>query len=97
MPAGRRITNLRSDSAAYQADIINWCEADDKAPVLFAIGADLDAAVKARNTGERLAAIPGWAYSRDSAQHEQDKEGVSVDRDSSSCSDGFTDRTGEGN
>ncbi len=47
MPAGKRITNLRSDSAAYQADIINWCEEDDNARVLFAIGADLDAGVKA--------------------------------------------------
>jgi len=46
MPAGKRITRLRSDSAAYQADIINWCEEDDKAPVQFAIGADLDVAVK---------------------------------------------------
>lgn len=47
MPAGRRIANLRSDSAAYQADIINWCEAGSNTPVLFAIGADLDAGVKA--------------------------------------------------
>ena len=46
MPAGKRIAALRSDSAAYQADIINWCEEDDKARVLFAIGADLDAAVR---------------------------------------------------
>jgi len=47
MPGGKRIANLRSDSAAYQADIINWCEKDGKACVLFAIGADLDAGVKA--------------------------------------------------
>jgi hypothetical protein len=47
MPGGKRIANLRSDSAAYQADIINWCEEDGKARVLFAIGADLDAGVKA--------------------------------------------------
>jgi len=46
MPAGQRITGLRADSATYQAEIINWCEEDDKAPVLYAIGADLDAAVK---------------------------------------------------
>ncbi len=46
MPAGRRIAALRADSAAYKADIINWCEEDDKARVLFAIGADLDAGVK---------------------------------------------------
>ena len=46
MPAGRRIARLRSDSAAYQADIINWCEEQDDT-VLFAIGADMDAAVKA--------------------------------------------------
>lgn len=47
MPAGRRIANLRSDSAAYQADIINWCEGGNNSPVLFAIGADLDAGVRA--------------------------------------------------
>jgi len=95
MPAGRRMAALRADSAAYQADIINWCEKDDKARVLFAIGADLDAGVKsvirALSPGG-MEAIQGWSYCRDSAQHEQDKEGVSVDRDSSSCADGFTDR-----
>jgi hypothetical protein len=46
MPGGKRIAYLRADSAAYQADIINWCEGDEDTPVLFAIGADLDAAVK---------------------------------------------------
>jgi hypothetical protein len=46
MPAGKRIAYFRADSAAYQADIINWCEEDEDNPVLFAIGADLDAAVK---------------------------------------------------
>jgi hypothetical protein len=44
MPKGKRIAHLRSDSAAYQASIFNWCE-DEK--VSFAIGADLDAAVSA--------------------------------------------------
>jgi hypothetical protein len=58
MPAGRRIARLRSDSAAYQADIINWCEEDDSAPVLFAIGADLDAGVKAE-----ISSIPAEAWS----------------------------------
>jgi hypothetical protein len=58
MPAGKRITRLRSDSAAYQADIINWCDQDDNTPVLFAIGADLDAAVK-----EAIAAIPQKSWS----------------------------------
>src|SRR5271169_5727364 len=47
MPAGRRLSNLRSDSAAYKADIINWCDKEGNAPVLFAIGADMDAGVKA--------------------------------------------------
>ena len=56
--AGKRIAHLRSDSAGYQADIITWCEADDKAPVLFAIGADLDAAVKGA-----IASIPPQSWS----------------------------------
>jgi len=42
MPKGKRITALRSDSAAYQADIINYCE---ESGIHFAIGADLDEAV----------------------------------------------------
>jgi len=42
MPKGKRIKALRSDSAAYQADIINYCESEG---IQFAIGADLDEAV----------------------------------------------------
>jgi len=42
MPTGTRITALRSDSAAYQAEIINYCEGNG---IRFAIGADLDPAV----------------------------------------------------
>lgn len=42
MPKGKRITALRSDSAAYQAEIINYCEGHG---IQFAIGADLDEAV----------------------------------------------------
>jgi len=42
MPKGKRITALRSDSAAYQAEIINYCEDHG---IRFAIGADLDQAV----------------------------------------------------
>ena len=42
MPKGKRITALRSDSAAYQAEIINYCEQER---IQFAIGADLDEAV----------------------------------------------------
>ncbi|MFV1995979.1 MAG: IS1380 family transposase [Verrucomicrobiales bacterium] len=50
LPQGKRIAHLRSDSAAYQAAIFNWCEAQG---VSFAIGADLDAAVL-----QEIAAIP---------------------------------------
>jgi len=42
MPKGKKITALRSDSAAYQADVINYCEEEG---IQFAIGADLDEAV----------------------------------------------------
>lgn len=42
MPKGKNIKSLRSDSAAYQADIINFCELKG---IKFAIGADLDEAV----------------------------------------------------
>ena len=43
MPGGKRIAHLRADSAAYQADIFNWCE--DKG-VSFAIGGCMDSAVR---------------------------------------------------
>jgi len=42
MPEGKKIAFLRSDSAAYQADIINYCEQEG---IQFAIGADRDEAV----------------------------------------------------
>ncbi|MGH6673710.1 MAG: hypothetical protein ACRECV_17310 [Xanthobacteraceae bacterium] len=42
-PNGKKITAVRADSAAYQAEIFNWCEATGK---VFAIGADQDAVVK---------------------------------------------------
>lgn len=42
MPAGKRIKALRADAAAYQSDIVNFC---DKEAMEFGIGADLDEAV----------------------------------------------------
>jgi len=42
LPAGKRLKALRSDSAAYQAEVINYCEENG---IEFAIGADLDEAV----------------------------------------------------
>lgn len=50
MPKGKRIKAVRSDSAAYQAEIINYCE---EHKIQFAIGADLDEAVL-----ESIGAIP---------------------------------------
>jgi hypothetical protein len=44
MPEGKRIVAVRADSAAYQSAIFNACEENKQR---FAIGADLDAAVKA--------------------------------------------------
>jgi Transposase DDE domain group 1 len=59
MPKGKKITAVRADSAAYQAAIFNYCEETGK---VFAVGADLDAAVKAA-----IAAIPerDWKKFRD--------------------------------
>lgn len=42
LPKGKHIKALRADSAAYQAEIINYCHAKG---IAFAIGADLDQAV----------------------------------------------------
>lgn len=44
MPKGKRIKRFRSDSAAYQAEVINYCQ---RKGIGFAIGADLDSAVMA--------------------------------------------------
>jgi hypothetical protein len=54
LPAGKRIGAVRADSAAYQAAIFNHCEEQKQR---FAIGADLDAAVKAV-----IAEIPDAAW-----------------------------------
>jgi hypothetical protein len=43
LPKGKRIKALRADSAAYQAKVINHCQGRG---IEFAIGGDLDAAVK---------------------------------------------------
>ena len=56
MPQGRRIAHLRSDSAAYQAEIFNNCEEQGRT---FAIGAPLDQAVQAA-----IAALPEEAWRR---------------------------------
>ncbi len=50
MPAGKRIAHVRADSAAYQAEIFNECEDNERT---FTAGAPLDAAVQAA-----IAAIP---------------------------------------
>ena len=59
MPAGKAITHIRADSAAYQAAIINHCEDNGQ---MFAIGAPLDIAVKTA-----ILAIPDedWVRYRD--------------------------------
>jgi hypothetical protein len=79
MPKGKRIVAVRADSAAYQAVIFNWCEVTGK---LFAIGADPEAAVKAAIAGipERLENVPRRRDRRDDPWHEQDRQGLQIDR-----------------
>jgi hypothetical protein len=43
LPKGKRIKAFRADSAAYQAKVINYCQATG---ISYAIGGDLDEAVK---------------------------------------------------
>src|SRR5262249_56652651 len=45
MPKGKRIKAVRADSAAYQADVFNYCEENHK---IYEIGADQDTDVTAR-------------------------------------------------
>jgi hypothetical protein len=61
LPTGHRITAIRADSASYQAEIFNYCEATGKT---FAIGGRLDAPTLAA-----IAAIPesGWTQYADCA------------------------------
>jgi hypothetical protein len=42
MPKDKKVKGFRSDSAAYQAEVINYCEGND---IKFAIGGDLDEGV----------------------------------------------------
>ena len=44
IPEGKRIGAFRSDSAAYQASVFNYCESEG-VDIAFAVGADLDSAV----------------------------------------------------
>jgi len=57
MPAGKRIARFRSDSAAYQAQVIDYCEEQG---IAFAIGADLDAAVR-----KSLSSVAEWREYQD--------------------------------
>jgi hypothetical protein len=52
MPAGKRIARFRSDSAAYQAKVLDYCEAHG---IAYAIGADLDEAVR-----KSLSTVEEW-------------------------------------
>ena len=67
MPPRKRIAYFRSDSAAYQADVINYCLAKDKygQKKLFTITTDKDEAVM-----KAIKAIPAeeWHYYKDDRQ-----------------------------
>lgn len=54
LPAGKRIVALRADSAAYQAEVMDYCHAQG---IEYAIGADLDSAVLAQ-----IACLDGEAW-----------------------------------
>lgn len=43
MPKGKKIKAFRADSAAYQADVISYCQDNG---IVYAIGGDLNEAVK---------------------------------------------------
>jgi hypothetical protein len=67
MPVGKRIAYFRSDSAAYQAEVMNYCFLEDKygRKKLFTITADKDEAVM-----KAIKAIPAkeWQYYKDDRQ-----------------------------
>lgn len=57
MPAGKRIARFRSDSAAYQAKVLDYCEDHN---IEYAIGADLDAGVR-----QSLSSVMEWREYQD--------------------------------
>jgi hypothetical protein len=68
LPEGKRIEHLSSDSALYQAEVINWCRRNK---ISFTVAADQDSAVKQAMGG---IAEGDWKPLRD-------KEGVESDRE----------------
>ena len=66
LPEGKKITAIRSDSAFYQAEVINWCEESGKK---YTITADKDKAVM-----EVIGTIKNW-------RRLHDKEGNPTDRE----------------
>jgi hypothetical protein len=72
MPKGKRIKAVRANSAAYQADVFNYCEETHK---IFAIGADQDAVVgRDRGHSGRLATDQDGAYLLKAVTDEQGYE-----------------------
>jgi len=68
LPEGKRIKHLSSDSALYQAEVINWCRRNK---ISFTVAADQDRSVKEAMGG---IAEGDWKPLRD-------KEGVKSDRE----------------
>ena len=68
LPEGKRIKYFRSDSAGYQADVINTCFRDG---ITFAIVADLDSAVR-----EAISEIPKNSWKRFKT-----KDGIPMDKE----------------
>lgn len=68
MPKNNRLANIRSDSAAYQAEVINHCDQND---IFYTIAADFDVSVKAA-----IADIPEneWHTLWDSDGRETDRQ-----------------------
>jgi len=57
MPAGKRISRFRSDSAGYQAKVLDYCEDHG---IAFAVGADLDEGVR-----QSLSSVEEWREYQD--------------------------------
>jgi hypothetical protein len=66
LPKGKEIAYIRSDSAFYQADVINWCEREGKK---YTITADKDEAVM-----EAISTIQDWKRLKTLDGEETDRE-----------------------
>ena len=89
MPKGKKISALRADSAAYQAAIFNYCEETGKV-ICDRRGSGCGGEGGDREySRRRVEGVSRRRNRRDGPLHEQDQQGVPIDRHVASSGTGF--------